>query len=206
MTDSTTNGNGAEQAVLSAAGSCEAKMQLIVAEDWVIQAVTFKTVSANFTLTPTPATQSVGEGSNASYAIAVNAINGFTSPVTFTTCAGLPAGDGLACTVSPASVNPGCERDAYYHHLGNHPASNLQRHHGYGDLGSANPDGDRKPQSDGRGTDAEFCANGDGAQSGLGGPGGYLHIHGDRHAGQRVQLRGGSHLRNYSSHGRASDV
>jgi len=107
MTDSTTNGNGAEQAVLSAAGSCEAKMQLIVAEDWVIQAVTFKTVSANFTLTPTPATQSVGAGSNASYAIAVNAINAFTSPVTFTTCAGLPAGDGLSCTVSPASVNPG---------------------------------------------------------------------------------------------------
>jgi IPT/TIG domain len=107
MTDSTTNGNGAEQAVLSAAGSCEAKMQLIVAEDWVIQAVTFKTVAANFTLTPTPATLSVGAGSNASYAIAVNAINGFTGPVTFTTCAGLPTGAGLSCSVSPASVNPG---------------------------------------------------------------------------------------------------
>ena len=107
MTDSTTNGNGAEQEVLAADGSCEAKMQLSVNEDWVIQAVTFKTVSANFSLTPTPATQTVGTGSSASYAIAVNAINGFTSPVTFTTCAGLPTGDGLSCTVSPASVNPG---------------------------------------------------------------------------------------------------
>jgi hypothetical protein len=107
MTDITTNGNATEQEILPAAGSCEAKMQLSAAQDWVIQAVTFKTVSANFSLTPTPATQTVGTGSSASYAIAVNAINGFTTPVAFTTCAGLPTGDGLACTVSPASVNPG---------------------------------------------------------------------------------------------------
>jgi hypothetical protein len=107
MTDLTTNGNASEQAVLSAAGSCEAKMQLSATEDWVIQAVTFKTVSANFTLTPTPATQQVSPGSSASYAIMVNAVNGFASPVAFTTCAGLPTGDGLSCSVSPASVNPG---------------------------------------------------------------------------------------------------
>lgn len=107
MVDLTTIGDGAEQEILAAAGSCEATMPLVNSENWVIQAVSFKTTSADFSLTPTPTTQSVAAGSSASYAIAVGAINGFTSPVVFTTCTGLPPNVGLSCSISPLSVNPG---------------------------------------------------------------------------------------------------
>ena len=85
MVDLTTNGNGVEHRILSAAGSCEATMSLVNSENWVIQAVTFKTVTADFGLTagaqnPT----SVNPGSSASYSITVNAMNGFTGSVDLT--------------------------------------------------------------------------------------------------------------------------
>jgi hypothetical protein len=108
MVDLTTIGDAVEHEILAAAGSCEATMPLTNSGNWVIQAAAFKTVSADFSLIPGAQNPTqVQAGSSASYSITVTPSNGFTGSVTFTTCAGLPAGDGLSCSVSPSSVTPG---------------------------------------------------------------------------------------------------
>ena len=122
---------------LPAAGSCEAKMQLSNAEDWVIQAVTFKTVSANFGLDPGRPGDSQPRWARRECprptAIAVNAINGFTviggSGIHHSLPVSQP-GDGLGCSVTtPASVKPGQRPERTYSitTVGSHPASKPTR-------------------------------------------------------------------------------
>jgi hypothetical protein len=105
--DYTFNGNNAEQQITTAISSCEATA-VLVSGNWVIQSVSFKAGSAapSFTLTAdAPTSQTVTAGSNASYALTLAAVNGFSSPVTLT-CSGLPT--GASCGFSPASpVTPG---------------------------------------------------------------------------------------------------
>jgi len=106
--DYTAIGDNAEHQITSAIGSCEAQTAT-AAGNWVIQAVSFKAGSAtgpSFTLTADPPTsETATAGSNASYALTLAALNGFSSPVTLA-CSGLPT--GASCGFSPASpVIPG---------------------------------------------------------------------------------------------------
>lgn len=101
--DYTFNGDNVEQQLTSAVGSCEATTAL-VGGNWVTQAVSFKmgaAVAPGFTLTANPPTsQTVAAGSNASYALTVGAVGGFTGTVGLA-CTGLPS--GASCGFSPVS-------------------------------------------------------------------------------------------------------
>ena len=57
----------------------------------------------DFTITPSPASQSVGAGSTASFTLDLAALNGFTETVTLSVTSGCPS--GVTCTVSPTSVS-----------------------------------------------------------------------------------------------------
>jgi len=102
--DYTNNGNNAEQQITTAISSCEATTPLLVSGNWVIQSVSFKAGPAgppSYTITnPQPATETVTAGDNASYAVTLTAVNGFTGPITAFSCSGLPA--GASCAFSPS--------------------------------------------------------------------------------------------------------
>ena len=57
----------------------------------------------DFTITPSPTSQSVGAGSTASFTLSLAALNGFTDTVTLSVTSGCPS--GVTCTVSPDSVS-----------------------------------------------------------------------------------------------------
>jgi hypothetical protein len=105
--DITTNGNDLEHQVAPPAGPVNAQASL--AGNWAMQAVSFlhgaPVPDFAFSPTPSPASNTVNAGSSASYTISVSGLNGFTSAVSLSCSAGLPA--GASCGFSPPSVTPG---------------------------------------------------------------------------------------------------
>ena len=100
--------DNAQHQIVNATGSYHASASLSPSGNWVMQAVAFKasaTTAPSFTLSASPANQSVAAGSSASYTVSVTGQAGFSGTVNLAvTC---PANAGLACSVSPATVTPG---------------------------------------------------------------------------------------------------
>jgi IPT/TIG domain len=105
----TPDGGNAQHQITSVAGSCQATSPLNSSASWVTQTVAFKAAPApvpDFTVTATPASQTVIAGNAGAYTVTVTATNGFNSTVTLT-CAAVSLPAGASCAFSPSSVTPG---------------------------------------------------------------------------------------------------
>jgi IPT/TIG domain len=101
------NGGSSEHQITSAAGSCEATSPLITG-NWVMQAAAFKVAGAvvpGFTISATPASQTVAAGTSATYTVTVTPTNGFTGAVVLS-CGSVSLPAGAICGFTPASVTP----------------------------------------------------------------------------------------------------
>jgi hypothetical protein len=70
-----------------------------------IASFSFPSCGSGFTVAPSPSTATVSAGSTAKFSVAVAAVGNFSSAVTLSCSA--PTGQGLSCSFTPTSVNPG---------------------------------------------------------------------------------------------------
>jgi hypothetical protein len=102
-TNPVTGGSGSSTMHLLASGTPAGSYTLTVqGTDGVLTHTTTVTLNvADFTITPSPSTRSIGEGSNTTYSVALGAVGGFSSTVGLS-LSGLPSGATAGFT--PASV------------------------------------------------------------------------------------------------------
>jgi len=102
----TPDGDNVEHLIGSSASPIDATATQNASTAWVMQAVAFlEAPIPDFAVSVSPpSTASVTAGNSASYTISVSGLNGFTSSVTMTCSAGLPA--GASCSFVPPSVTP----------------------------------------------------------------------------------------------------